>query len=252
MVAPPPALAGVPFSALMDRIGHRALIEDYPITIVPSLASAAADPITISNADALLVVGDPAYQHLPRLPESRNEALAVAGHYAHAKVLLDRQATVKNLLADIQDASVFHFAGHAVVNNLAPELSSLMFAGEEGDDARLYLYEVPLHKARLKLVVLSACDTSSSNAGPSGTLNLSRAFLAGGARAVVGTLWAMPDTEAADFSMRLHHALTRGESVQKAMRSAQLEMKSRAKDGSMNWAGFCLWKGNPVHEEVRK
>jgi len=243
VIVPPPALAGVPFSALFDRQRQRFLIDDYVVAVAPSLASAAEAFPVVSRDDALLIVGDPAYQRLPRLPESREEARAVAAMYMHAKVLLEEEATVGHLLPQIAGAVIFHFAGHAVADGLAPELSSLMLAGDE----RLYLHELLARRLPLKLVVLSACSTAAGRtAGARGTLDLAHAFVDRGVRAVVGTLRPVPDSDAAMFSIEFHRALTRSEDIAEAVRSAQLQMKSRAK-GDLTWAAFCLMKGK-THE----
>lgn len=246
IIVPPPALADIPFAALLDRERHRAVVDDYAVTLAPSIASAAAEPASVSPADRLLIVGDPSYQRLPRLPRSRTEALAVSRQYTDARVLLDEQATVKNLLAAINDATVFHFAGHSAINELAPELSSLMLTGKDGEDARLYVRELP--RAPLKLVVLAACSTAAGRSrGLRGTLNLARAFIDRGAGAVVGTLRPVPDDEANLFSIKFHEALLRNGNAADAVRSAQRFMKSRA-NGGLTWAAFCLMRGNGPRE----
>lgn len=250
MIVPPPQLAGVPFPALLDRRNGRALMDDYAIAIAPSLASAAEEPVTLLRSDPVLIVGDPAYQRLPRLPRSREEAVAIAKNYEHVTLLLDERATAENLVKNIDETAVFHFAGHAIANDLAPEMSSLMVAAENGEDVRVYVHELPKHRLPLKLVVLSACSTATNpSRGARGTLNLGRAFVDRGARAVIGTLRPIPDDIAATFSVKLHEALARGENVQQAMRSAQLHLRSAAK-GDLTWASFCLVTGNPARKEV--
>lgn len=243
VIVPPPALEGVPFAALFDRQGRRFLIDDYTVSVAPSLASAADAPVTVSPTDSLLIVGDPAYQRLPRLPKSRQETRTIADKHAHATLLLDKDATAKNLLRDIGRASVFHFAGHAVINELAPEMSSLMLAAENGDDTRLYLHELLPHHLPLKLAILSACSTAKRRAGGApGSLNLARAFIDRGTRAVVGTLRPVSDDDSTVFSIDLYEALNRGAPVAEAVRSAQLRMKSHD-NGSLAWTAFCLMTG---------
>ena len=243
-IVPPPVLGGVPFPALTDRYRHRALVDDYIVSIAPSLADSAEPPLTVSRDDALLIVGDPAYRQMPRLPRSRSEALTIAGKYANVQLLTDEQATATRFLSEIHSASVFHFAGHALVNDLAPEASSLMFASENGEDGRVYLHELTSEHVRLKLVILSACNTAMSRTGAArGTRNLARAFIDAGAGAVVGTLRPVDDDEAAQFSVELHDALVRGQTAPQAVRSAQLALKARSPVG-MTWAAYCLIQGN--------
>jgi tetratricopeptide (TPR) repeat protein len=244
IIVPSPGLGGIPFPALLDRHRQRALVDDYVVSIASSLKDAAAPSSTVSRNDALLVVGNPAYEHLPRLPKSRNESLIVAGKYAHPRLLMEEQATARRFLSEIQSASVFHFAGHALVNDLVPEASSLMFAGENGEDGRVYVHELTSQHLHLKLVILSACSTAMSRTGAArGTQNLARAFIDAGAGAVVGTLWPVSDDAAAEFSVELHEALLRGQTAEQAVRSAQLTLKARAQ-GDRTWAAYCLIQGN--------
>lgn len=243
VIVPPPALEGIPFSALQNRQSGRALVDDYVVSVAASLSAAAKEPVSVSRNDALLIVGDPAYEHLPRLRWSQREAESVAGNYARARILTGEQATADAFLAEAHSATVFHFAGHAVLNELAPEASSLVFAAENGEETRIYIHELAEQHLPFKLVVLSACSTATRRSGRRGTRNLARAFIDSGAKAVVGTLWPVRDDYAAEFSIQLHRALTRGEDVARAVRSAQLALRSRD-PGDLTWAAFCLMQGN--------
>ncbi|HYI11147.1 MAG TPA: CHAT domain-containing protein [Thermoanaerobaculia bacterium] len=246
VVIPPPVLTGVPFSALLNRDSGRFVIADYTVTVATSLASLAERSSRLSRSDSVLIVGDPAYRALPRLHHSGREALAVARHYTHPITLTDEEATATAFLAHLERADALHFGGHAIVNDLAPELSSIMLASaDDGEDSRIYVHELLAHRHRLKLVVLSACSTAKSRRGDArGTLTIARAFLDGGAEMVVGTLWPVPDETAASFSTALHNALSRGEDISGAVRSAQKHLKSTSR-GDQTWAAFCAFKGSP-------
>jgi CHAT domain-containing protein len=250
VIVPPPALAGVPFAALLNRDSGRAVVDDYPVSIAPNLASLGEPSVTLSASDPILVVGDPQYRDLTLLPRSRKEAVDVARHYAHATVLLGEAATAGNVARQLGNATVFQFGGHAVASDFAPEMSSLLLAPEGGGDSRIYVHELLARPLPLKLVVLSACTTAKSRAGGArGTLTISRAFIDGGTRAVVGTLWPVSDDGAAQFSMSLHDALTHGNDLARATRTAQLHVRSIA-NGDTSWAAFCLLLGNASHKEV--
>ncbi len=250
VIVPPPALAGVPFAALLNRSSGRAVVDDYPVSVAPSLASLAQPSLTFSASDPILVVGDPLYRDLPLLPRSRKEATDVARRYAHPAVLLGEDATASNVSRQLRNATVFQFGGHAVANDFAPEMSSLLLAPEGDGDSRIYVHELLARPLPLKLVVLSACSTARSGAGSArGTLTIGRAFIDGGTRAVVGTLWAVSDDAAAAFSMSLHDALAHGADLPRATRSAQLHVRSIT-NGDPSWAAFCLLLGNASSKEV--
>ena len=91
------------------------------------------------------------------------------------------------------------------------------------------------------LVVLSACET---NAGPiyngEGVMGIARAFLASGARAVVGTQWPI-GAETAVLMREFYTRLARGETPAAALHAAKL-MVRRSPDSAhpFHWAGFVL------------
>ncbi|HEX8153004.1 MAG TPA: CHAT domain-containing protein, partial [Thermoanaerobaculia bacterium] len=79
--------------------------------------------------------------------------------------------------------------------------------------------------ARNPLVVLAACGTSRGNARHiAGMSSISRAFLAAGARAVVGTLWEIDDDVSATLFVRFHEHLQRGSPPARALRDVQREL----------------------------
>ena len=249
VIVPPPALAGVPFAALLNRDSGRAVVDDYAISVAPSLASLGEPSVTLSASDPILIVGDPRYRDLPLLPRSRKEATGIARRYAHPTVLLGDAATAGNVARQLGNATVFQFGGHAVSNDYAPEMSSLLLAPEGDGDSRIYVHELLARPLPLKLVVLSGCSTAKSSGSVRGTLTISRAFIDGGARAVVGTLWPVSDDAAAAFSMSLHDALAHGTDLARATRWAQLHVRSIT-SGDTSWAAFCLLLGNASHKEV--
>lgn len=250
VIVPPPVLAGVPFAALLNRDSGRAVVDYYAVSVAPSLASLGEPPVTLSASDPTLVVGDPRYRDLPLLPRSRREATDVARRYAHPAVLLGEDATASNVARQLRNATVFQFGGHAVANDFAPEMSSLLLAPEGDGDSRIYVHELLARPLPLKLVVLSACSTARSGTGSArGTLTIGRAFIDGGTRAVVGTLWPVSDDAAAAFSMSLHDSLAHGTDLARATRSAQLHVRSIS-NGDTSWAAFCLLLGNASHKEV--
>ncbi|WP_281250180.1 CHAT domain-containing protein [Streptomyces monashensis] len=75
------------------------------------------------------------------------------------------------------------------------------------------------------LVVLSACETDLSNRDHDEALTLTTAFLASGARDVVGSRWATRDSSAALMMAVFHHYLSvEGLSPVDALRAAQMWM----------------------------
>src|SRR5205085_9859204 len=100
-----------------------------------------------------------------------------------------------------------------------------------------------------ELVVLSACGSGLgvTSAGE-GVYGLKRAFQNAGARAVISTLFEVPDAESRDLMKSFYEGLKSGKSEMDALRQAQLEVirKRRGLQGAAHpffWAGYTLTGG---------
>ncbi len=99
--------------------------------------------------------------------------------------------------------------------------------GDAGDDGILTATEVAvLDLARIKLVVLSACETGLGRvAGGEGVLGLQRAFQLAGAPSVVASMWKVDDAATRALVTRFYTLLwNSGLPVAEALRQAQLEL----------------------------
>jgi CHAT domain-containing protein len=97
-----------------------------------------------------------------------------------------------------------------------------------------------------RLVVLSACDTGSGDAGlGESVIGLRSAFLAAGANAVAATLWSVDDAATAELISDMFTELKPKVTPSKALQLAQLRYieKARAKQKNMDpyyWAAFTI------------
>ncbi|MCA9120061.1 MAG: CHAT domain-containing protein [Planctomycetaceae bacterium] len=98
------------------------------------------------------------------------------------------------------------------------------------DDGILTAEEISsLDLTKTELVVLSACDTGLGEvAGGEGVFGLQRAFELAGTRAVISTLWSIPDDATQSLVTQLYRELGKSESGKlDALRNAQLMMLQR-------------------------
>lgn len=91
-----------------------------------------------------------------------------------------------------RQVDLLHVIGHAHHNPHNPMFSAIQF-----EDGPLYATEIATSRLRADIVTLSACETGNLAVGlreePDG---LARAFLARGARGVLGSLWPLDDEAA--------------------------------------------------------
>ncbi|MCU1229704.1 MAG: hypothetical protein JWO97_2588 [Acidobacteria bacterium] len=248
---PDPAIARVPFSALLNRKNGRFLADDYAAAIAPSALAFVANAMTYAErtGDRALLIADPtldpsSYATLPPLDGARDEVAAVAKFYPHATSLVGDAATKESFVRLASTANVIHFAGHAIANDAAPRYSSLLFGGTDGSDGRLYLGDLPsAGLEHVRLAVLSACSTARGSRERRGTATIARAFLSAGVPAVVGTLWPVDDGVAEAFSRVFHQSIQKGRMPAVALRDAQLGLM-KSPDAHLrepsSWAAFRL------------
>ena len=109
-------------------------------------------------------------------------------------------------------------------------------------DGLLHLGEVKTLGLRSDLVVMSACETSLGHViGGEGMVGLPQAFLIGGSRAVIASLWSVDDEATSDLMKELYkNIIVRKISPKEALRKAQIVMKKRYKD-PFYWAAFVIY-----------
>lgn len=224
VVSPHGPLHAVPFHALWT--GSSYLVEDWSITVVPSLlqgsrasARPAGAPLVVGVADDLAPLA---------VPEAQAVHARIGG-----EVLVGEAATADAFLAAAPGCSVVHLATHAWHRGDNPMFSAVRFA-----DRWLTAAEV---LERLDLtgatVVLSACETArSTTTGGDELLGLVRGFLGAGAARLVASLWPADDTATAHLMDRLHHHLTEAHPAD-ALRLAQLDVRARHPHPA-HWAPF--------------
>lgn len=196
------------------------------------LALALADPTTPGGTPAAESVPATARfwsagLRLASLPHARREGRAALHSLGDpGRLLLGPDATERAVKEGAgHGLRLLHFGTHAILDEKRPQLSAVVLAaGAEDEDGLLR----PPEAAELDLdgavVVLAACQSSTGTVlQGEGALSLARAFIEGGAGAVVGTLWPVEDEEAAELLESFYRHLGQGDTVARALASAQRE-----------------------------
>lgn len=110
------------------------------------------------------------------------------------------------------------------------------------DDGVLTAYEIAnLDFSDTELVVLSACDTALGDIDYNeGVYGIQRAFRLAGVKAMIGSLWKVPDTETVRLMTEFYRHRTAGMTTHKAFAQAQAAMRATHPDDPHSWAGFVL------------
>jgi CHAT domain-containing protein len=266
-------LFGVPFAAL--PLGNGAyLMEKVELRLVPNALRwegkktgtrrflAVADPI-FNEADERRkaewrwqrpVHAGTAATALPRLPGTRREAEAARGIWKRrgyeTAVQLGAESSEEAVLARMGEwqPGIIHMATHTVTpaNDQARPRLALSLRGD-GSPGLLAAEDIAAIPLRAELVVMSACRSAGEEtARGAGLLGLTRAWLTGGARQVVATLWPVAD-ESTVFFEEFYERLAEGDGESSlpaaaALRQAQMACLRAGGSGAepRSWAGHVL------------
>jgi CHAT domain-containing protein len=193
---------------------------------------------------------------MTRLPSAAAEAASIVS-------LADDVATLRLEGADasrqqveaaaLEQYRIVHFATHAIADSQDPALALLALsrfdARGKSIDGELRAIDIAQLRLSADLVVLSACDTAVGReiAGEA-PLGLSQAFLRSGAKAVLATLWQVPDTSTALLMQEFYRELLVNERTPAtALALAQDRIRSRPRwSDPFYWAGFQLTSNSPI------
>lgn len=255
ILIPDKELSYLPFEALaMDEKASQYLIHDYSISyaysgkLLQNAVQQSYSPAELSVLSMAPFVMKNTYgQSLLRgdvldpLYASREEVQQVGG-----QVYLEKAATKEEFLRQAAKYDIIHLATHAKADNQDPLHSFIAFYPHTDSlsSYRLYAQELyNLHLNKLKLIVLSACETNSGKLiQGEGVMSLARAFAYAGCPSIVTTLWKAEDKTTADISVRMHQYLKEGKPKDEALRLAKLDyingQTHASRRSPIYWANF--------------
>jgi CHAT domain-containing protein/tetratricopeptide (TPR) repeat protein len=190
----------------------------------------------------------PSARNYTRLRYTAEEAAAISAQFPAPDVdeLTGLDATRDRLLAlDWSQYRFIHIATHGVVDAQVPQLSSLILGSYDARgavaDRAVRVADVSLETLTAEVAVLSACETAlGTEVRSEGLVGMSSTLLARGARAVVASLWPVPDEVTARlmtefYQHMLHDSMRPEAALATAMRS--IASRERSADPAL-WAAF--------------
>jgi CHAT domain-containing protein len=216
---------------LIPGVGYWLEAGQQPEAPLSALFVGVGDPI-YNRADARNTdapSGSSSSLILPRLVGSGTEVEACARAWDGQSVLLRGKDASREKLAEQlrQNPAVVHLATHYLESAGRPRYSLIALSlAPTGETQVLSPLEVSGWRIHAGLVVLSGCHSAAGAALPGeGVMGLTRAWLAAGARSVVGSLWDTPDDEGALFGEFYRYLrVTRQLNAGAALQAAQMAM----------------------------
>lgn len=267
IIVPHGPLNNVPFATLASRPADASggefhfLGDEHVLTYASSatfysLLREDRAPQLGSIVGSALVYGNPANPKLDKaasserdiqlgsLPGAATEAQEVA-RLLQVDVSVDQNATETKVWQNSASVHLIHIAAHGVFDPKNPLTSYLALADDADNDGSLQVREIYSLALRRNepLVVLSACDTAKGGETASDDLqSLSGAFLIGGARSVVASMWKVDDAAAealmtAFYENLINQHMPTAEALQAAQATIRADRRWAA---PRYWAAFVL------------
>ena len=161
------------------------------------------------------------------------------------RFLTGEGATVANYKKYAKDYGIIHLATHAISSEEDGLKSHVLLLDENGSPEPLYASEIGDETLNADLVVLSACETGGGLLhAAEGTVGLTKAYLAAGARAVVASSWAVDDHATAELMNSFYEALAGGSRPDDALRDARAAYLQKYPNATPDkWAAFEAYGG---------
>jgi CHAT domain-containing protein len=169
---------------------------------------------------------------LPTLPRAEAEVRMAANILGPSSAVLVGDAATETALKneDLSRYQVIHLAAHGFADQKFPERAAIVLMSDPraGEDGLLQPREIARYGLQARLVVLSACETAvGPTIGQEGVLNIARAFLVGGARSVMMTLWPVSDATSAALMRQFYEHLAKGDDVSESSRASKRAVLER-------------------------
>lgn len=177
MICPDGVGWSIPWSLLA---AYRDPQRPVAIALHPLLPELATISLT-KNSRALIW-----FAEAPDLTHAQQELEIVRSIFPNHVIAISRESALQSLQ---DEYDLVHVIAHATHRPENPSFSSIEFA-----DGSVFVHEITGSGLRTQFAMLAACDTGSVGVGvPQEPDGLARAFVSRGAKAAVGSQWALSD-----------------------------------------------------------
>jgi tetratricopeptide (TPR) repeat protein len=238
------AMGPIPSSNTHEQYFSDLYIPSYTPSLSALIESRKASPQMLDKPSLLLVA-----QPDDSLPGVREEVKVIVQQTLKARVtvtaLVSSEATPAFVVESLRSSQLAHFACHGVLETGKPFEASFELHG----DSRLTLLD--LVRSRLpdaEFAFLSCCHTAeiTEKSIADEALHLTAAMQYCGFRSVVGTMWAMADTDGRDLAKNFYKSLFSGretgvpyyEKSAGALRDATQKLREKRGITLERWVNF--------------
>ncbi|EMT65582.1 Putative 30S ribosomal protein S17P-like protein [Fusarium odoratissimum] len=226
---------GSSFETVLDRV-----MSSYGSS-VKAIIHARQRPLVISSSSSALVVAMDSTPECSPLPFASKELKMLLGIYKSMAIsALEVGRRVNDVMSQMLQCEIFHFAGHGQTDNHDPSKSNLIL--EDGKLMVANLLEQNLRKSSPFLAYLSACGTGRVHNERffDESIHLISAFQLAGFRHVIGTLWEVNDRLCVDMARITYEEIRDSgmtdKSVCLGLHKAARELRQRLSNAQTNTA----------------
>ena len=235
------AMGPIPSNGREKRYFSDLYIPSYTPTLSALIESRnPSNPLKSSTQPSLLLVAQPERS----LPGVKGEVKVIQGLDIKVESLILKDATTSNVLESLRRHDLVHFACHGNLEIGKPLDASFKLYGND------HLKLLDIVQSRLptaQFAFLSACHTAEITEGSIADegLHLTAALQYCGFRSVVGTMWAMADTDGCDVARWVYRSMLSGNCKEpcylrsgEALRDAVRELRDTKGVSLERWVNF--------------
>jgi|GEM_PF-5619114 len=240
---PDGSLGNIPLAALSNPKTDRFLVEDFSLSIAPSL-SLTPGPEKKSITRAALLAGSSEFAgEFSDLPGTKKEVAFLKTLYREPTVIFNETFSSAALAKTLRDSpiSVAHVATHGEFKGAANETFLLAHGNEKIslDQLEEMIRPKKYRGQPLELLCLSACRTAAGD--DRAALGFAGSAVKSGSRSVVASLWYIDDAASSKIIPSFHQHFLSGLSKAEALRKAQLDfLRNNSQSHPHFWAPFVL------------